>query len=72
MKISELVTELQKYDGNKEVFVWDWLQNEHVKIKSVSLYDSDDKHTNDNPLGININDEESDKYGIERYLISTE
>lgn len=72
MKISELITELQKYDGNKEVFVWDWLQNEHVKIESVSLYDSDDKHTNDNPLGISINNEESEKYGIERYLISKE
>lgn len=72
MKISELIIELQKYDGNKEIFVWDWLQNEHVKIDSVSLYDSDDKHTNDNPLGISINNEESDKYGIERYLIGAE
>lgn len=42
------------------MFVWDWLQNEHVKIESVSLYDSDDKHTNDNPLGIIINDEEKE------------
>ena len=66
MKISELITELQKYDGNKEVFVWDWLQNEHVKIESVSLYDSEDKHTSNNPLGININDELTDKHGIER------
>lgn len=48
------------------MFVWDWLQNEHVKIESVSLYDSEDKHTNDNPLGININDELTDKHGIER------
>lgn len=57
MKISELITELQKYDGNKEIYIWDWLQFEHVEIDAISLHNEDEKHSDVNPLGISVNNE---------------
>lgn len=54
MKIKEVINQLQAIEDKElDLFVCDDLGN-NLEISSISLYDSEDKHSNINPLGINL------------------
>lgn len=55
MKVKELIKELSKYDGDKEVTVYDWTTGSVHKATGFDLYDvDDDPNKEDNHLSINF------------------
>lgn len=56
MTINELIKELQKYDGDQEIFVWDDIRSKNAPIKEVSLYlaNKDIPQSEENPLSISF------------------
>lgn len=55
MTISELIKELSKFK-NKDLPIYVTLPNyfDNIEVTSVSLYDNEENHDKNNPLGINI------------------
>lgn len=54
MKIKEVINQLQAIEDKElELYVCDELGN-NLGISTISLYDCEDKHSNINPLGINL------------------
>lgn len=56
MTINELIEQLQKYDGDQQVYVWDDIRSVNAPIKEVSLYltNKDIPQSEDNPLSISF------------------
>lgn len=55
MTINELIKELQQYDGEKTIYVWDDISGNSIPVTGVSLFYNNHQHADDNPLSIDWN-----------------